>query len=203
MVFEAGEREAKQVKDEKKRRKMSGEELRTRMCFLRPAIAGVCAQCVSSVVRRQSVEHCSMLCETLDLYGGAETATLVYRDNQIAILLGENGETTGSSREDGAEGEEEVKVEDGVRVKEGGKREAESITEIVVCLGGCLLRAIDGGVISGRDPRLMEGVASSVLLLLQMEGVSVEAVSATLHKMVQVRIPFTDLHPVIFSNTIL
>ena len=167
---------------------MSGEGLKTRMSFLRPAIAGVCSQCVSSVVRRQSVEHCSMLCEILDLYGGTQTATLVYRDNQIASLLGESGETTGSGRGDGAGGEEEVKKEDGVRVEEGGKREAGSITEIVV-----LLRAIDGSVISGRDPRLMEGVASSVLLLLQMAGVSVEAVSATLHKMVQVRIPFTDL----------
>ena len=172
---------------------MSGEGLKTRMSFLRPAIAGVCSQCVSSVVRRQSVEHCSMLCEILDLYGGTQTATLVYRDNQIASLLGESGETTGSGRGDGAGGEEEVKNEDGVRVVEGGEREAGSITEIVVCLSGCLLRAIDGSVISGRDPRLMEGVASSVLLLLQMAGVSVEAVSATLHKMVQVRIPFTDL----------
>ncbi|CAI8053590.1 E3 ubiquitin-protein ligase listerin [Geodia barretti] len=142
-VFEAGEKEAKQVKEEKKRRKMSGEGLKTRMSFLRPAIAGVCSQCVSSVVRRQSVEHCSMLCEILDLYGGTQTATLVYRDNQIASLLGESGETTGSGRGDGAGGEEEVKKEDGVRVVEGGEREAGSITEIVVCLSGCLLRAID------------------------------------------------------------
>ena len=171
---------------------MSDEVLSARMTFLRPAIAGVCAQCVSSVVKRQSVEHCSMLCEILDLYGGTETATLVYRDNQIASLLEENGETAGNSKEDGGEVEEEVKIEGG---GEEGKREAGSITEIVVCLSSCLLRAIDDSVISGQDPRLMEGVAGSVLHLLQIQGVAVEAVSATLHQMVQVRILLCFLHP--------
>ena len=42
-------------------------------------------------------------------------------------------------------------------------------------------------VISGRDPRLIEGVVSSILHLLQVQGVSKEAAYSTLHKMVQVQ----------------
>lgn len=184
MVAEDGnEGRRKWEKELKKKERVSGEVLSARVSFLRPAIAGVCAQCVSSVVKRQSVEHCSLLCVTFDLYGGAETAAVVYRDNQIVSFLGESEVTAGNGREDGCEGG--GVEEEGVRDREG---EAGSITEIVISLSGILLRAIDGDVISGRDPLLMEGVVSSVLLLLQTEGVSVEAVSSTLHKMVQVYI---------------
>ena len=176
MIAEGGKKEGRKWEKELKKERVSGEVLSARVSFLRPAIACVCAQCVSSVVKRQSVEHCSLLCATFDLYGGADTAAVVYRDNQIVSLSEESEVTAGNDREDGCEG-------GGVRDREG---EAGSITDIVIGLSGILLRAIDGDVISGRDPLLMEGVVSSVLLLLQTEGVSVKAVSSTLHKMVQV-----------------
>ena len=188
------ETEVKHTKElGEKKRKMSGEVLSGRISFLRPAIAGVCAQCVSSVAKRQSVEHCSLLCLILRMYGSAETAAMVYRDDKVVSLLGESGRSTGggvAGREGGGEGEgEEMKTgrrEGGLRL---GEEDGEgcSVTEIVIRLSDCLLRAIDGSVISGRDPRLMEGVVSSILLLLQIEGVSFEAVPVSLHKMVQVR----------------
>ena len=76
-----------------------------------------------------------------------------------------------------------------------GKREGEgttvgedpcSVCEAVVHLNSWLLRAIDRSVISGRDPQLVEGVVSCVLLLLYTEGVSMETVTDTLCRIVQV-----------------
>ena len=172
-----------------KGREQSGEELSARVSFLRPAIAGVCAQCVTSVVGRQSVDHCSLLCTALEMYGGPDTVGVVYRDDQITSLLEEGG---GALRENGGsmEGERDTGRQAGavemVEEDVAEKREEHSVTEMAVCLSSCLLRAIDSSVISGRDPRLIEGVVSSILHLLQVQGVSKEAAYSTLHKMVQV-----------------
>ena len=60
-------------------------------------------------------------------------------------------------------------------VREEGDQDGGSVTEVVVGLTDCLLRAMDSRVISGRDPQLVEGVVSSALHLLRTEGVSQRA----------------------------
>ena len=206
-----------------------GEQMRktgltARLSFLRPAIAGLCSQCIVAVVGRGSVEHCSLLCVALRLYGEAETVLKINKDNRIRALLGE-GAGTGSESEvwgeagdegmeegggggrggkpsrDGESGEngevrerrdgDKARVKDGVQVtqREGDEGEATytGVTKVVVCLSNCLLKAIDGSLIRGSDPQSVEGVVGSILLLLQIEGVSIPAVTNLLHQMVQVR----------------
>ena len=176
--------------DEKLEKKVSGKVLDARVSYLRPAIAGVCAQCVSSVVERQSVEHCSLLCMVLELFGGAETVKMVPADSHIAGLLGGKRESdSGWLAEEGKDSEKRERGAVGTGVSEGVREEGDqdggSVTEVVVGLTDCLLRAMDSRVISGRDPQLVEGVVSSALHLLRTEGVSQRAVCDTLHRMVQ------------------
>ena len=186
------------------KRQQEDKVLRTRVSFLRQAIAGLCAQCMSVVIKRQSVEHCSLLCIALELYGGPETVISICNDNLIMSLLDIGGERGGERDRGGegdGEGEEGVVVDDkgserdSVVPREGGgddgrgtiaDADQHGVNEMIVQLTSCLLRAIDCDVISGRDPLLIGGVVSCILLLLQTESVSMDIVTDTLCKIVQV-----------------
>ena len=225
---------------EEQRKKEIELVLKTRKSFLRSTIACVCAHCITTVARRRSVEHCTLLCVALRMYGDAETVVRIQDDNQTRFIAGvmgggrgeseavgdlgsvvvdSGGEREGRGKGEGNGGDEgegltgEVgdrgemgdrrEVGDGGKVGENGKREERgrgegvqqlSVTEVVVYLSGCLLGAMDGSVISGCDPQLVEGVVSSILLLLQTEGVSLEAVTKLLHQIVQVLMCPDDVH---------
>ena len=201
---EVGMREQDDEELVRTKRQQEDKVLRTRVSFLRQAIAGLCAQCMSVVIKRQSVEHCSLLCIALELYGGPETVISICNDNLIMSLLDIGGER-GGERDRGGEGDGErgegVVVDDkgserdSVVPREGGgddrrgtfaDADQRSVNEMIVQLTSCLLRAIDCDVISGRDPLLIGGVVSCILLLLQTEGVSMDIVTDTLCKIVQV-----------------
>ena len=206
MEFVEERRDEIEREERVKERTLSEVTLSFRTSFLRPAIAGLCARCIATVVRRQSIEHCSLLSVALRLYGDEETVSRICDDDQIRCLSSgikkvegngrrgeeENGEGEGErgDGEGGREGEEGG--EEGDRRKvciegRGGGPDPCGVTEVVVYLSDCLLRAIDGKVISGCVPQLMEGVVTSILLLLKIEGVSIEAVTNILYRMVQVR----------------
>lgn len=161
--------------------------LTTRKSFLRPAIACLCAHCIVTIVKKRSIEHCTLLCVALRLYGEGETVVRVGGDNHVRVLrksLRTGGHIEGMVAEgqEAAEGEGEERGGEG----EGGKP---SVTEVVLQLSDCLLGTIDETVISGCDPQLTEGVVSSILLLLEIEGVATEAVTDFLDQLVQVKIP--------------
>ena len=154
--------------------------LNERKGFLRPVVASLCAHCIAAVCRKQSVEHCTLLGVALGLYG--ETGTVMRIDKEVwtrfPSLLeqerdGKKCEATvgEEKREDRVEGEVGVKP---------------NVTEVVVCLSGCLFGGVDASVISGCDPRLVEGVVSSILLLLQIDEVSASIATAFLERIILV-----------------
>lgn len=176
-----------EARDERQRgehAKKTEELLTTRKSFLRPAIACLCAHCIVTIVKKRSIEHCTLLCVALRLYGEGETVVSVGGDNHVRILR--KSLRTGHIEGMVAEGQEGGEGEERGGEGEGGKP---SVTEVVLQLSDCLLGAIDETVISGCDPQLTEGVVSSILLLLEIEGVATEAVTDFLDQLVQVKIP--------------
>ena len=200
--------EVKEKCEEEQKMKEIELVLRTRKSFLRSTIASVCAHCITAVAGRRSVEHCTLLCAALRMYGEAETVVRIRGENWTKCIAGVMGgraesEAVGDGAggmvgaEDGEEGggvggrEGREEGELGEEGKSEGRGRGEgvqqlSVTEVVVYLSGCLLGAMDDDVISGCDPLLVEGVVSSILLLLQTEGVSMETVTKLLHQIVQV-----------------
>lgn len=160
--------------------------LTTRKSFLRPAIASLCAHCIATIVKKRSIEHCTLLCVALRLYGEGETVVRVGGENHVRLLLRKSLRTRAHIEGMVAEGQEGGEEEERGGEGEGGKP---SVTEVVLQLSDCLLGAIDESVISGCDPQLVEGVVSSILLLLEIEGVTTEAVTDFLDQLVQVKIP--------------
>ena len=168
--------------------------LTTRKSFLRPAIASLCAHCIATIVKKRSIEHCTLLCVALRLYGEGETVVRVGGENHVRLLLRKSLRT--GAHIEGMVAEDEEGGERGGE-GEGGKL---SVTEVVLQLSNCLLGAIDESVISGCDPQLVEGVVSSILLLLEIDGVTTEAVTDFLDQLVQVEMP-TSNDVIIYSFT--
>ena len=152
--------------------------LNERKGFLRPVVASLCAHCIAAVCRKQSVEHCTLLGVALGLYG--ETGTVMRIDKEVRTRFPSLLE----QERDGKKCEAATGEEDRVEGEEVGVKP--NVTEVVVCLSGCLLGGVDASIISGCDPRLVEGVVSSILLLLQIDEVSASIATAFLERIILV-----------------
>ena len=123
-VVEEREPEEGRTEGEQKHEEQMPEfVLSNRKSFLRPAIASLCARCIATVVRKQSIEHCTLLCVALELYREAETVVKVHEEYHTRFPSGQSDrtESKGGSKDGGVEsGRGDTRKEgEGEKGKEG------------------------------------------------------------------------------------